>query len=385
MPPPPTSPPPPRAAQLALAARALTSIYDGLVNASLWITSFDRGPRGAFPPRRGFAKRKLPAQDGWPRLPPVAPKPASVRQLATTHLGHAATDGWNVVVGALELARIWALPDRGCGGEGGLCARDLARDTRMRLAVCLNVAWKFQRAYKSIFTPIFPDEASPADGPPLRSYELAHIGFYFLFADEQDAFGDWDPTNVEAVRRLYKELWTLEAELLCSVHTFPLLAENAQLEAEHRLQELFDAKLLGADRCMVLRSLVPFFVQASVHGLAAERGSTDASLYVELMAASDVRPSAGGLLCAALACVRAAGAHAAAMPALEAVFDAEEIQLAWRLLDNALRALASDADGDDARPHVRRGCYGDPGWYGYGYLTDATLRLARCATAARGA
>jgi len=332
---------PPRPTALQLSAHALTIIYSALVGNGMWNASFARGPTRAH----------------------------GERGLASYHLIEPGADGWNVVVGALELARVWALRSTtttiGLNSSTGEAVLD--RSTRTRLAVCLAVAWKFQRCQMSTFAKRFQDVGEahgwPADHEG-HTRELAHIGFGFLFKSEQRDFGGWNDANLPRIRQLYATMLSLEVELLQNVPVFTLLAENAQVEAEARLGAIFDAGELSAERCMAVRSIVPFFVRAA---------ATDAPLHAELMGACDVATSAGALVCAGYYCLASTfGASGVLRPP----FAPEERALARCLLDAAL--------GGVDEPFLRQGCYGNPVWEAHACVGDAALRCARRALDACG-
>ena len=317
---------------LQLSAHAITIIYSGLVGNGMWDASFARGPTKAH----------------------------GQRGLASYHLSAPGTDGWNVVAGALELARIWALraTTTSIGLNSATGDAVLDRSTRTRLAVCLAVSWKFQRCLMSTFAKRFQDVGEfhgwPADHEG-HTRELAHIGFGFLFKNEQRAFGGWKDDNLPRIRELYSTMLRLEVDLLKNVPVFTLLTENAQVEAEARLGLVFDAGQLSAERCMAVRSIVPFFLRAA---------AADAALYGELMGACDVGTSAGALVCAGCYCLASAFGMSG-MPE----FAPAEHALARRLLDAALSGVDE--------PFLRQGCYGNPAWEAQCCVSDRALRLAR--------
>ena len=80
----------------------------------------------------------------------------AVRSLASRHLSSPAVDGWNAVAGAVELAGAWALRSNDLPIIV-YTAYDLSYETRMRLATCLSVAWKFERQLCSHFPRRFHD------------------------------------------------------------------------------------------------------------------------------------------------------------------------------------------------------------------------------------
>ena len=361
---------------LELSARLMVTVYDALVNSGTWDARFMRGPRNPLQQQRHVTHTMHTNHTNHKRKWDAAPDTDVARSLATTYLSQASTDAWNALAGAIELARVWALRPDECDGMAAdtVCDRDteLPLETRMRLAACLSVAWKFERAGKTLFyhefEPIAEDERRG------RTLELAFVAYSFLSADEQNTVGTWDPHNVVDLRELQERVLHLEIDVVCGVQTFPLLAENAQCLAEIGIQRLFDDARASAMRCMQLRALLPFFVRCALH-----KDARDAkSLYHELLATSTStststmsEDAAGGLLCAALLCVKHCGTPARDLPRRSTdLFPPMQHLAAWRLLDVATRAVAADAE------FFRRGCYGDAGWYGYNYLTDATLAAA---------
>ena len=324
---------------LQLSAHALTIIYSSLVSGGMWDASFARG----------------------------SDRSHGERGLAAYHLSAPATDGWNVLVGALELARVWAIRPTttsiGLNSSSGDATLD--RSTRTRLAVCLAVSWKFQRAMMSSFAKRFQDIGEFHGWPHLldgHTRELAHIGYGFLFKAEQQDFGGWSEENVERIRGLYSTMLRLEMELIRDVPLFTLLTENVQVEAETRLWTFYEQGDLTVERCMAVRSILPFFVRAS---------TTDTTLHTELMGACDVVVSAGGLVCAGYYCM--AATFGASRPL---AFVREERTLALELVSSAL----SGAD----EPFLRQGCYGNPMWEHHCFVTDEALRTARRALSACG-
>ena len=327
---------------LQLSAHALTLIYDSLVSSKAWDASFSRGPRRVHGERR----------------------------IATTHLNQVATDGWNVVIGALELAREWALRTTSTALPEGNDPHRLDRNTRLRLAACLNVTWKFQRACHSYFPHRFKDVGEANGWPNIQdghTRELAHVAYGFFFDSEQKAFGGFHEDNLDQVKALYQTMLVLEADLVGKVPIFSLLTRNVQVEAENLLGALYDEGALSSEASMAARSVVPFFIRAAIaHGA-----------YEELAFASAV--GAEALACVACACVcvgttipaQASGANRPPQ------FSAGARRLALGLVQAAL--LASESC------YVRHGCFGDPAWVGHACVTDPTLRLARVALRSAGA
>ena len=326
---------------LQLAAHAIAIIYNGLMINKMWDASFARGPD----------------------------LNSGERRLATTHLGQPSTDGWNVVVGALELARIWALRRSTTVVAVGNDPYRLDRDTRLRTAVCLSVSWKFQRSMMTRFRKRFAGNWSALDHcyEDDHTCELAHLGYGFLFTNEQASFGGWSEENTAEIKRLCEIMLKLEVELLREVAVFALLTENAQVGAEQCLEQLYVEGVLTADRSMAVRSVVPFFVRAAVTGRPE-----DQILYDDLMNEHDLDVAAGALVCASFYCVASTCGATKTWS-----FSPAELELALRLLEAAL--AKKDA------VFLRLGCYGNAEWLGGQYVCEESLRLARTALRCAGA
>jgi hypothetical protein len=270
-----------------------------------------------------------------------------VRSLATRHLAEPATDGWNCVDGAVALARAWALQSTEIPDE--LPAHfELPLATRLRLAVCLSVSWKFQRSNRSSF----PQRFDAADSEP-HTHELANVGYMFMTREDQEAFGGWSDENVDAIRGLYDQMIALEVDLLVRVNVFSLLTGTLQVQAEERAAGLVERGVVDADCAMSSRALVPFFI-----GCATGAPTL----------------SSGGLVCAALIALRAGGHPQASLVVseelLRAEFSAQERDVAWGLLHSA---ATPNTMGECI---VSVGCYNDPAWEHHGYVAPANLRRA---------
>ena len=313
----------------------LLFVYSELVSRKLWNTRFYRGKGGS--------------DNGSPDVTGRTP----VRTLATRHLHHPSTDGWNVVAGASALAHRWALSreDLPRYPLNGACA--FSKATRVRLAVCLCVAWKFER---SLYTS-FPRQFYSAE-PSLLSphtHELAYVGYSFLLPHEQKEFGPWHPTNVINIRKLYDAMVALEVDLLNSANVMTLLTQNVQVRSEDRIAELLAANVVDAEAAMAMRSVVPFFTIASQDG-------------------KSMPPSEGALVCAAMLCmsvpttVRAPVLHA--HKTVRQRFTADERRDAFTLLDQAThpRGLAVAT--------LSSTCYVEEGWVHYPFVCADALRIA---------
>jgi hypothetical protein len=327
---------------LQLSAHALTLIYDSLVSSKAWDALFSRGPH----------------------------KVNGERRIATAHLDQISTDGWNVIIGALEIARVWAVRPTSTVMPEGHDPHRLDRNTRLRLAACLNVSWKFQRSCNSHFPNRFSDVGEAHGWPNLsigHTRELAHVAYGFFFASEQKAFGGFSEGNLDQIKALYQTMFALEADMVTKVPIFSLLTRNVQVEAEDRLGAFYDQSALSSEASMTARSIVPFFIRAAV--------AHDA--YEELAVPGG--DGAEALACAACACVcvgttipaQASGANRPPQ------FSVGARRLALGLTQAALVASESS--------YVRHGCFGDPAWIGHALVTEATLRLARTALRSAGA
>lgn len=312
-------------AVLPIVLFSFSFLYQELVKHKLWVARFDRG---------GGAGAHGPP----------------VRSLVTRHLGSPAVDGWNVVAGAVELAAEWALRSNDLPSVL-YTAYDLSYKTRLRLAVCLNVAWKFERQLCSNFPRRFHDAEPNLVSP--HTCELAYLGLSFMTETERMVFGTWEGANACRVRSLYKEMLELEVALLKGVPVFSILTNSAPVQAEERIQALFESDLVSAEEAMIIRSIVPFFNAVWQNSYSPQ-------------------PTGGALVCASMQCVRVATTE-------------------WlgRSGDSTAMFRSTFADGERARARdllrsglhlkevptaiVRLGCYSDPGWVNYQYMSATTL------------
>ena len=256
---------------------------------------------------------------------------STVRYLATSHLKCPTTDGWGVVAGAVELANAWAIRSfdlqHGPVGPGF----EFARITRLRLAVCLCMSFKFARQFATHFPRRFHDRSPSLISPHTR--ELAHIGFVCMTVGEQEAFGGWNTGNSNAIQCLYDQMLEMEVDVLKTVNVFKLFAENSQSLAENRLAELFDDCYLTDEASMATRAHIPFFRIASYDGEMPP-------------------PTPGALIVAALSSVPLA--HAFLYYEKEAfcrLFSQEERREGWRLVHSAISMTGLAADA------ARMGCF----------------------------
>ncbi len=316
---------------LPLATLSLSYLYQELLKHKLWSARFDRGGR---------------CVDG-----------PAVRSLATRHLGSPATDGWNVVAGAIELADAWAFDNAEPCTEART-SLDLPRGVRLRFVACLSVAWKFERQMCSHFPRQFYDEEPNLVAP--HTCELAYLAYAFFSDTERAEFGAWNADNRARVHELYEEMVALEVALLRCVPVFTTLVYSGQARAEMRIQALLDDEMVDAEEAMIMRSIVPFFNAAWQNGYAE-------------------RPSAGAMACAAMHCTRVVGIERgdcadAAMALLRLAFLPAERKRAGELVRNGLFLKEMPA------AIVRLGCYSDPRWTNYEYICASTLQRALALT-----
>ena len=219
---------------------------------------------------------------------------------------------------------------------GGSKARDheLALQTRMRLAACLALSYKFSRGCSSRMAPQFVGDA-PA---PLRvhaeapySHELAYVGLQFFYSGERSLFGLFGPNNEHRSRGLFRELVALEVEMCQGSHVFSSMTKNVVCLAEDRLERLYQKRLLGQWELLEARELLPIFYRAllepqSVHDSYSWDGAARSGLVLASLALRVWCPTDAGALPGPLAAM------------LEA-FTAPEVVAAERLL-----AVVADAE-----------------------------------------
>ena len=339
---------------LPLVALSFAYMYHEMIANGHWNAQFQRGRRPSRPPLTGAAAKRARQQPA---------KMGLTRTLATRHLSAPCTDGWNVIIGALELARVWGLtggPERLADAVVG--EYDLPLWARMRMACCLTVAFKFQRANYTCYPRRFYDSENPSLYSPYTE-ELAHLGFAFLTLEEQSRFGEWSEANQEAIRTLYAEMLALEGELVCTVSTFPLLAENVLACTELCLQRLFDRHVRTDEEVMTMRALVPFFLYATM-------GRT-----YEAFTALKKETSAGALACVAwyVASTPASGKPLFKHSKTAVRFLFTTLERMW-----AVKILTAAAD-----PHkivgqlMMMGAYGDPTFELQPFLTREAVDAAR--------
>jgi hypothetical protein len=312
--------------KMFIIASAITMRYYELVSKGGFDASFHRG-------QRNIIQRRSP-RFGQPVL--VCQEMKSVRTLATAFLSNAATDGHNVVVGAIELARVWCVDEAVCSNNGLL-----DNVTRMRLAICLYLSWKFQRWNETGFRAMYKDEG----GVP-RSLDLAVISFTFMYTWEINA-----PCrqSCDSARKLQEELVRMEFELVMAVPVLRLLNNNAQIEAEMRLASMLSeiADVIAA------RAIVPLFYRAMV----ASKGN----MSLELCSMNTYKLG-GGMAC--LAFMVLWRTDAATARAVE-YFSCEERSIA--------ATVAWEVAVCDETEFIYSGCYGDKNWFLAEYITPEKL------------
>ena len=303
----------------------------------------------------------------------------AVRRLSTRYLAEPSTDGWNVVAGAIELARRYALDATTIFHAD---PPSVDRATRMRLAACLTVAWKFARSLPGGFKRQF----TAPDGTA-HTLELAVMHAAFLTRSELDCLGAW-PTEVERWQQMQDLALQSEASLLDTGLVFSALCENPVCVAEAALQELYEHRIPGADtheRVLQLRALLPFFLRIA---LDAEHAVYERE--VARAAAPDLFANA------LLACAFAAHASTfvptngtfatacrAAVHRVRRTFSTDEFTLAAEIIAVgsalACRSPERQADADDATLAPWSGCYGNPSWTLYSCVSRPRVRALHLA------
>ena len=174
--------------------------------------------------------------------------------------------------------------------------------------------------------------------------------------DERAEFGGWREENIESIRMLYRNMVSMEVALLTSTNVMTLLTNNAQVQAEARIQTLFDDEVVTADEAMAIRAIVPYFVVASQDGQSE-------------------RPNAGSLVCAAMLCVLVDAAHRQGRleeceVVMRSLFIPSERQVARALIHHG-RFLTTVPNAI-----LALGCYNDSAWWNYEYVYYKTIERA---------
>jgi len=265
----------------------------------------------------------------------------AVRRLSTQFLCWPSTDSWGVFIGALDLARVFAITKQTIYRRG---EETLDRATRLRLAACFTVSWKFNRCRQGLFPQPFSDEHGNA-----HSLELALLASLFLSPTELANLGAF-PTSVEKWEALQNRMVEVEVELVLGVATFPSLAENVLCTAEHELEGLLERRIPGIEtwrQLLMVRSLLPFFVRVALIPSTAIYAS----------AAGDAHCFARALIgCALIALNRA---DRRTFELVDSLFDASVHTLLCELV--AAAADAAQLDPDPALGNLCPwfGCYGE--------------------------
>lgn len=323
---------PQRLSVLPMCTNVFHYVYDEIVCRGIWNARFERGRSGA-----GAG----------------AGAGCSERRLATQHLEDPSTDGWNVVAGASALALEWAISAADIARHTADEDCELTKDTRIRLAVCLSVSWKFERSYSTNFPRIFhtcePNIFSP------HTHELAFIGYAFLTPEERCQFGPWETTNTSNIRFLYHKMVVLEMQLMRSVNVYELLVRNVQVLSEERIATLFDACIVDADAAMAMRSIVPLFMIASQDGKCSP-------------------PIAGALVCASMMCMSiSTTVNALVLQTNEMIrelFTVDERRGARALIEQVVNLKGV------AKRTVSSTCYCNSKWVHHPFVCIEALRMA---------
>ena len=169
---------------------------------------------------------------------------------------------------------------------------------------------------------------------------------------ERETFGTGAaPTRAEC-GALYDQLVRLEVALLVEVRVFSTLTDNPQVQAEARIQELFERELVSDDEAMITRSIVPFSTRLG-------KTATDAA-----------KP--GALVCAALQGVAWSRQSATDAPMCAL---AAPTRFSWHRNARARELVRGGLHLREVPAKiVALGCYADPGWINYEYMAPAPSR-----------
>lgn len=265
----------------------------------------------------------------------------AVRRLTTQLFCWPSSDSWNIFMGALDLARVFAITKQTIFRRG---EESFDRATRLRLAACFAVAWKFNRCRQGLFPSPFTDTEGNA-----HSLELALMTSLFLTPTELASLGDF-PTNVNTWEGLQSRMVEIEIELVLKVATFPCLAENVLCVAERELEGLLQRRVPGIQswrQLLVVRSLLPFFVRVALIPSTA--------LYAS--AAGDALCFARALIgCALIALSRA---ERRTFELVDSLFDANVHTLLCELVAATADAAQAGPDLALGNLHPWFGCYGE--------------------------
>ena len=347
----PTDPPRSQATALQHAGHLISEVYTHIVKAGCWDSAFPRGDRPS--PRTFQIGRSALGICGGP----------PVRRLATMYIGLPATDSWNVIVAATELARKWAFPWATPPLEPTEVMFLLDRATRMRIAVALATAWHFQRSSATRFPREYASDLSQVEGATGDfSFELARIGYLCLYEAERRRLGPWP---IDMVVEMQTCLLDLQIGLLIGTPTFGPMVRNAQVVAEERLFELIEdsRSLLTISAALTARAVIPFFVR----NLWLSNGGR---LYVQIFDDTPELPvqnAAAALVCAAWIAVseqtNAQAEHVCAF------FDLLEQRFALAII-SAVAPLSHSV-------YTHVDCFASPSFYAAPYVSHSALDSAR--------
>lgn len=352
----PGDPPRSQATALQHVGHLISEIYTHVVNAGCWDTAFARGPR-PFQGRFQINRSAFGIGGGPP-----------VRRLASVHIGHPGTDGWNVIVSATELARRWALPSAAPPLEATDLLFLLDRETRMRVAVALATAWHFHRSSATRFPREYAPDLSHAKGTAgTFSFELARIGYLCLYEAERRRLGPWP---IDMVVEMQTCLLDLQIGLLTGAPTFGPMVRNAQVLAEERLFALIEdgRSLLTVSAVLTARAVIPFFVR----NLWLSNGG---HLYVQVFddtPALPVQNAAAALVCAAWI-----------VTSEQTRAQAEHVCAFFELLEQRFAlAIISAVAPVSHSVYTHTECFASSSFYAAPYVSHAALDSARARLAA---
>ena len=238
----------------------IAQVYSSLCTRGLFYTRFDRRNRWILGPQSSdtLVKTRMLVSTN------------DVRRLASRHLNHPSTDGWNVLAGAIELATQWDVVDEAAhcipfNSNGSLVVRK-------RLAVCLHVAWKFARANAATFprefnrdTKYFDPNDSHPDPLNQCTLEAAKICYEFLLDEEKWILEKGSSSNEHILKELASLQLKDELTLILDPHVcvFRAMTNNPQTRIEDRLSALIDDGTIEASFGMQIRSLSPLLIRIS--------------------------------------------------------------------------------------------------------------------------
>ena len=359
-------------------ATQLQRVYEAGVQAGWFDARFDRGPRRLLPQPQRQPQRIVGG------VVVACVETHAVRRLSTQYLGLPEADGWNVVAGAIELARIYALNGTTIYHP---TVNALDRATRMRLAACLTVSWKFARAAPGHFRRPFTDPEGNG-----HTLELAVLHAAFLTRLELDALGEW-PRDVDLWQQMQELAMDSEVALLLTLSPFSALTDNPLCAAERALEELHEHCIPGVaskEELVQLRALLPFFLRIT---LDAEHGVYER----ETLGAAGAEVFGSALVACALAARLTTvvpgpsyrDVARAALARLRGLFEPAEYTLAAEIVavGSALAGRGPRWSKVNDRHGLRdyellspwSGCYDDPSWVLYSCISRPRIRALHAA------